>query len=126
MEDAQNLIAQLYVGYFNRAPDPEGLAYWVSRLEAGVSINEISKSFADSTEVKEIYEFFQGGDGVGISEIHAFLEAFYLNVFGRSIDADGLAHYTDQILEGGQQSALVVTRICRMPPTMKAPRTKFI
>ena len=25
-------VASLYVGYFNRAPDPLGLVYWVTQL----------------------------------------------------------------------------------------------
>jgi S-layer protein len=45
------LVAQVYVGFYDRAPDPVGLQYWVGRLEAGVSIQDIGDSFAASPKL---------------------------------------------------------------------------
>ena len=39
-------IGQLYVGYFNRSPDPAGLTYWVGQLNNGVALTSIADSFA--------------------------------------------------------------------------------
>lgn len=101
MATAQELITQLYVGYFNRSPDPEGLAYWVARVEAGASIEAISQSFSQSPEARALYDFFDEENGASdIAGIQTFLKEFYLNVFGREIDADGLAYYTAQISDG--------------------------
>lgn len=50
MATTAELITQLYVGYYNRAPDPEGLNYWIGRANAGVSMADIANSFAASPE----------------------------------------------------------------------------
>ncbi|MFZ5932454.1 MAG: DUF4214 domain-containing protein [Pseudomonadota bacterium] len=35
-------ISSLYVAYFNRAADPEGLAYWVEAANAGMPLTDIA------------------------------------------------------------------------------------
>ena len=41
MSDQTALITQIYVGYFNRAPDPGGLNYWLAQLQSGVPAQPI-------------------------------------------------------------------------------------
>ena len=48
--DQQTQITQLYVGFFGRAPDPSGLAYWNSVLSAGLDISAVANSFAASKD----------------------------------------------------------------------------
>ncbi len=48
--DQQTQITQLYVGFFGRAPDPSGLAYWNSVLSAGLEISAVANSFAASKD----------------------------------------------------------------------------
>ncbi len=48
--DQQRQITQLYVGFFGRAPDPSGLAYWNSVLSAGADISAAANSFAASKD----------------------------------------------------------------------------
>ena len=43
---SKELITQLYVGYFDRAPDPEGLAFWITVLDDGLSLDAIAQDFA--------------------------------------------------------------------------------
>jgi len=38
-------LMELYVAFFNRAPDADGLAYWMGNLKAGQSLNQIADSF---------------------------------------------------------------------------------
>lgn len=38
-------IQELYIAYFNRTPDADGLSYWVDQLKAGQSITQIGESF---------------------------------------------------------------------------------
>ena len=45
-------ITKLYVATFNRAPDADWLKYWT---DSNLSISEISKSFFNSNEAKELY-----------------------------------------------------------------------
>ena len=91
-------ITQLYVGYFNRAPDPEGLNYWVGRLQAGMTMVEIANSFAVQPESTSTYPWLAAPQlDVGIPE---FITQVYQNLFERNPDAAGLAHWTAELLAG--------------------------
>lgn len=51
----QEMIGQLYVGYFGRAADPVGLDYWVTQLQGGMSLAAIANSFAVQPEATALY-----------------------------------------------------------------------
>ncbi len=51
------LVTQLYIGYFNRAPHPAGLDYWIGQLHAGKSAIAIAGSFAQQAEALDIYTY---------------------------------------------------------------------
>ena len=94
------LIARLYIGYYDRAPDPVGLQYWVGRLEAGVPLVDIANSFAASPEAKATYPYFLLPSALNAQD---FLEQVYMNVFGRAIDTgpgSGLEYYGDMLANG--------------------------
>ena len=40
-----NSIVELYVAYFNRAPDATGLSYWIGRAQAGETLASMSSEF---------------------------------------------------------------------------------
>ncbi|MHA6684639.1 DUF4214 domain-containing protein [Mesorhizobium sp. A556] len=101
------LIAQIYIGFYDRAPDPVGLQYWVGRLEAGVSLEDIGNSFAASPEASDTYPYFQFPDLLTPDD---FLAQVYQNVFGRAIDTDGLAYYSAR-MEAGESAGSVVASI---------------
>lgn len=111
MATAENIVTQLYIGYFNRAPDPEGLGYWISRLDAGASIAAISDSFSLSPEAKELYPFLSSSSSTSTADVETFLRDFYQNIFGREIDPDGLAYYTAQVRDGHTAPSQIVTQI---------------
>ena len=46
-------VAELYVATFNRAPDAEGLDYWVNA--SGLTIEGIAQSFFDQPETQAKY-----------------------------------------------------------------------
>ena len=35
-----DLVTELYVGYFNRAPDTAGYAYWTHAVDAGMALSK--------------------------------------------------------------------------------------
>ena len=41
-------IANLYTGYFNRAPDPTGLQFWYDEIDGGRDFATIAADFAAS------------------------------------------------------------------------------
>lgn len=102
------LVTQLYVGYYDRAPDPEGLQYWIGRIEAGVSLADIANSFATSPEAIATYPFFSFPELVSAE---TFLKSVYLNLFGRAIDADGLAYYSEQLSSGTTPVGQILAQI---------------
>ena len=53
-QDQINAITGLYVAYFDRAPDPAGLQFWIDQLDNGRDFNTISQDFAMSEEAKEL------------------------------------------------------------------------
>lgn len=101
------LVAQLYIGFYDRAPDPVGLNYWVGRLDAGVSIQDVGDSFAASPEAADTFPYIKFPN---LFTPDQFLENVYQNVFGRAIDDDGLDYYKARI-ESGESLGSVVASI---------------
>ena len=48
----QENVTRLYIATFDRAPDADGLKYW---LHSGLSLEQIAESFFDQKETKEKY-----------------------------------------------------------------------
>lgn len=102
------LITQLYIGYYDRAPDPEGLNYWLGRMNAGVSIASIANSFATSPEAIATYPFFAFPN---LSSASSFISQIYQNVFGRAPDADGLNYYSNKLSTGATSVGNILAEI---------------
>ena len=47
-------IVALYAGYFNRAPDPAGLQFWIDQIDGGREFNTIAADFAASPEATAV------------------------------------------------------------------------
>lgn len=54
------LVTDLYGGFFNRAPDRDGFRYWRNRLIAGANPHEVRKAFLDSGEFAARMNAFNG------------------------------------------------------------------
>lgn len=105
---AQSEIAELYVGYFNRAPDPAGLAYWVGRFNQGMIIEDIARSFSQQVEAKGQYSFLANpasGDKA------AFINQVYNNLFGRDVEPAGLQYWLNDLNKGMPPGLMVVAMI---------------
>jgi Ca2+-binding RTX toxin-like protein len=94
-------LIELYVGYFNRAPEKAGLDYWVGQLQQrmaqGQSEAQALRAIAD--------QFYQAGVQFNLFNPNAplddFIRAIYQNVLGRSeVDAQGLAYWRDKLSSG--------------------------
>jgi hypothetical protein len=91
-------IGQLYVGYFGRAADPAGLAYWVDRLNDGMSLVAIANSFAVQPEATSLYAYLAAPL---VGDPQTFIAAIYNDLFNRNPDAAGLAYWADQLTVHG-------------------------
>lgn len=81
-------IARLYLAYFQRAGDDEGLLHWIG---SGLSYRAVSDAFVESGEFRQRYGSL--GDA-------AFVDLVYRNVLGRSPDAGGRQYWIDRLAQG--------------------------
>jgi hypothetical protein len=85
-------IAAIYVATFNRAPDSDGLDYWVY---SGNSQETIARAFFNQPEMEQTYP-----SSISNEE---FVSTIYNNVFNRDPDAAGLLYWSNS-LDSGEQS----------------------
>jgi hypothetical protein len=81
-------VIRLYYAYFQRKPDAGGLTHWLSRRRAGISLNQVSSTFAASSEFNRTY---------GSLSNKAFVQLVYHNVLGRAGDSGGISYWTKQL-----------------------------
>src|ERR1700741_2357645 len=94
-----DLIQQLYVAYYNRPADVGGLAFWVGKLDAGVSIDAISKAFNTAPEYTNLYA------GKTPDQI---VDTVYMNLFGRHAEQGGLNFWGPKVADGSISTADLV------------------
>lgn len=84
---------ELYIAYFNRAPDAVGLNFWGTAFANGFSLEQIATFFVDQPETRATYP-----DGTSNVE---FAEAVYMNVLGRTPDESGFNFWVNALDSGG-------------------------
>lgn len=85
-------LTDMYIAYFDRAPDAVGLYYWASRLADGMSRLQIAKSFFVQPETLAAFPAGQSTE--------AFITQVYENMLGRSPDAPGLNYWAHDLDSG--------------------------
>lgn len=93
----QEQITAIYVAYYDRAPDPAGLQFWVDQLQNGRSLDTIAADFAGAAETKSKYPYFDQPDVAGAT---TFITSVYVNLFGRTPDDAGRDFWVDQLTTG--------------------------
>ncbi|MEZ5410708.1 MAG: DUF4214 domain-containing protein [Acidimicrobiales bacterium] len=81
-------VARLYLAYFQRQGDDEGIRYWIGTGLPGVAV---SNAFAGSDEFNARY---------GPLSNVAFVDLVYRNVLGRPPDDGGLAYWAGELARG--------------------------
>ena len=94
---SKELITKIYIGYFDRAPDPDGLNYWVGRFNDGMTLQEIAQSFSEQPESTAKYPYL---DNPNVASSDTFINTVYMNLFERAPDAAGLAYWKSQLDAG--------------------------
>jgi hypothetical protein len=93
-------VTRLYYAYFGRKPDPSGLEHWLQRRRAGVLLDQISGTFAASSEFTRKY---------GSLTNRGFVELVYRNVLGRAGDPGGITYWTKQLDTKARKRGQVMT-----------------
>lgn len=83
---------ELYIAYFNRAPDAVGLSFWGTAFANGTTLQEMAGHFIDQDETRATYP-----DNLSDSD---FATAVYNNVLGRIADQAGFDFWVG-VLESG-------------------------
>lgn len=81
-------LEQLYLAYFGRPADFDGVAFYTT---SNSTLEQVETAFANSAESKALYGTTYGSN---------FVNAIYQNLFGRDADAAGLAYWVGQIANG--------------------------
>ncbi|ALK98766.1 hypothetical protein AB595_02320 [Massilia sp. WF1] len=89
MADNVSEIQKLYVEYFGRPADPNGLKFWVDAMNQNPDVlSQIAKDFAASAEYQANYG--------GLSNHDAVMKV-YENTFGRAGDTEGVNFWTSAL-----------------------------
>lgn len=109
LETYQNQVAELYIVFFGRAPEAEGMNHWVQALKDGLTMSEIGAHFEVSAEYQSRY--------LGLSSIEGSLysteqiKRFYQNTFERDTDPEGLDYWLKQIQQGKSLADVAVAKV---------------
>jgi hypothetical protein len=125
-----DITEAIYIGYFNRAGDPSGDAYWLGQLSSGnLSVTGVAASFSVQPETTAVYPFLANQsagspetvtspNGWSLSvptNIYNFINTVYENLFDRSALADststGLAYWTNQLQSNAGNAQAVASFI---------------
>lgn len=78
-ESDLQLLVELYIAFFNRVPDADGLSFWIDQFKAGVPIDTIAENFYSAALQ------FSSVTGYSSSMTDSdFVRIIYRNVLGRS------------------------------------------
>lgn len=93
MATTSELITELYIATFGRAPDATGLTYWVNSITSnGWSLEDVAKSFFDQSETQLLYpSSLQTSD---------FIDHVYSNVLNRTADTSGKSYWLAELNAG--------------------------
>ena len=90
-------VTEIYVATFNRAPDADGLDYWVN--DSDLDLNGIAESFWVQPETQAHFS--------GMSDKQV-VTALYQQLFNRSSDEAGLDYWVEEIIKGNVDKADIV------------------
>ncbi len=96
---------ELYIAYFNRAPDAVGLNFWGTAFANGTSLEEMATLFIDQDETLAAYPS-------GTSN-NVFAETVYNNVLGRTPDPAGFDFWVDQLDSGNVSRDQFILEVLR-------------
>ena len=96
---------ELYIAYFNRAPDAVGLNFWGTAFANGASLEEMATLFIDQDETSAAYP-------AGTSN-SVFAETVYNNVLGRTPDQLGFDFWINQLDSGNVSRDQFILEVLR-------------
>jgi hypothetical protein len=102
-------IAKLYIALFNRAPEAEGLNYWIEKSNeltpqqiADAMISSASNIVKSNPTYQSIYPQYIDIDYNNINSVRAIIENIYKTLFNKdyTIDPDGIDYWSNEVVNG--------------------------
>jgi hypothetical protein len=90
------IIEPAYSQFLGRSPDPSGLAYWISRMQQGLTDEQLEAGFIGSPE------YYQHSGGTD----KAWVDAMYQDLLGRQPDQGGESYWIGQLANGANRSSV--------------------
>ena len=92
-------IDRLYLVFFERYPDADGIRYWLDKVGDGHRLEDVAEWFALSAEFEARY---------GGVDFATFVDRLYLDVLGRSPDENGKRYWLDKLDAGEVNRGTIV------------------
>ena len=106
---SKEAITVIYAGYFDRAPDPAGLNYWIGEYESGnLTLAQIATSFSEQVESTSEYPYFSTPS---VANAQVFITQVYVNLFNRGPDAAGLNYWVGELTSGNVPVGQIILSI---------------
>jgi hypothetical protein len=104
---AEDQLASLYVAYFGRGADPQGLAFWEDRFDSALAegdsalqaLTAIAEDFRFSEEAFERFPVLDPATPTDSQGVQGFVESVYDSLFNRTPEEAGLDFWTGQFQE---------------------------
>jgi hypothetical protein len=98
----QDDISKIYIAYFGRSADPQGMEYWLNQVNHDLnngrsysdSMFSVVSAFADSDEAEGIYTGIQNGS-MNDEALNTFITSIYQNLFDRTPEKAGLDYWVN-------------------------------
>lgn len=98
---------RLYQAAFDRAPDKQGLGYWINKLDHGMSLIDVATGFFNAPEFKALY---------GSSPTNTdYITRFYGNVLHRAPDDSGFSYWMNELTAGHQSPVITLVQFSESP-----------
>ncbi|EAW40384.1 hypothetical protein MGP2080_05280 [marine gamma proteobacterium HTCC2080] len=98
-------VTEAYIGLLGRAPDPEGLAYWVAQLDAAGGTDDALKKLTNDITLSEEWDSGIGANKQADGSINSadatnIVTKMYDNLFDREPTAADITYWGDQLVAG--------------------------
>jgi hypothetical protein len=106
LADYNDVVQQVYVGYFGRPADAGGLAYFEAQFlaaKAPTTLAGVSQAYTSNADVKALVDSFSSSaESAALypGDNNTFILAIYQNLFNRVADDAGKAYWADLINRG--------------------------
>ena len=123
-DDLRSVI-ELYIAFFNRVPDADGLAYWLSELRSGKSLDQIANSFFQAA----IFFSAQTHYSAGMSH-QDFVKIIYRNVLGRdgnlAPSEEEIHYWSGELARGISKGSMIRSMLMSARTFANDPVWKFV